>query len=98
LGGTAIEADRLVNGTGLASLAGRQFNVGYQFAGQKITLRMDGTQMAILDRAGTLLRIMACPVPPAGRPRLRGARRASAARPAGPLTVRRRVSSAVSHA
>ena len=38
---------------------------------------------------------MACPVPPAGRPRLRGARRASAAppRPRRALTVQRRVSS-----
>lgn len=94
-GGTAIEADRLVNATGLTSLAGRQFSVGYQLAGQKITLRMDGTQMAVLDQAGTLLRIMACPVPPDQRPRLRGARRAAAipARPAGPVTVQRRVSS-----
>lgn len=94
-GGTAIEADRLVNATGLTSLAGRQFSVGYQLAGQKITLRMDGTQMAVLDQSGTLLRTMACPVPPDQRPRLRGARRAAAipARPAGPITVQRRVSS-----
>jgi transposase InsO family protein len=93
--GTAIEVDRLVNANGLASLADRQFNVGYQLAGQKITLRMDGTQMAVIDQAGTLLRTMPCPVPPAERPRLRGARRASAtpARPAGPVTVQRRVSS-----
>jgi transposase InsO family protein len=93
--GTAIEVDRLVNGNGLASLADRQFNVGYQLAGQKITLRMDGTQMAVIDQAGTLLRTMPCPVPPAERSRLRGARPASAApaRPAGPVTVQRRVSS-----
>jgi transposase InsO family protein len=93
--GTAIETDRLVNGNGLASLAGRQLSIGYQLAGQKITLRMDGTQMAVLDQAGTLLRTMPCPVPPAERAKLRGARRASAvpARPAGPVTVQRRVSS-----
>jgi transposase InsO family protein len=94
-GAAAIEVDRLVNATGLASLAGDQVSVGYQLAGQKITLRMDGTQMAIFDHAGTLLRMMACPVPPAGRHRLRGARRASPLppRPAGPITVQRRVSS-----
>jgi hypothetical protein len=94
-GGTAIEAGRLVNATGLASLAGAQFSVGYQLAGQKITLRMDGTQMAILDHAGTLLRTMPCPVPPGDRHKLRGARRATAIppRPAGPITVQRRVSS-----
>jgi hypothetical protein len=92
--GTAVEVDRLVNGNGLASLADRQFNVGYQLAGQKITLRMDGTQMAVIGHDGALLRTMPCPVPPAERGRLRGARRASAApaRPAGPVTVQRRVS------
>jgi hypothetical protein len=26
---------------------GAQFNVGYQLAGQRVTLRMDGTQMTI---------------------------------------------------
>lgn len=51
--------------------------------------------MAVLDHDETLLRTMACPVPAAERPRLCGARRASAApaRPAGPVTVQRRVSS-----
>jgi hypothetical protein len=93
--GTAIEVDRLVNATGLASLAGRQISVGYHLAGQRITLRLDGTQMAILDQARTLLRIMPCPVPPRDRHQLRGARRAtpSPPHPAGPVTVQRRVSS-----
>ena len=92
--GTAIEVDRLVNATGLASLAGAQISVGYHLAGQKITLRLDGTQMAILDNAGTLLRTMPCPVPPTGRHKLRGARRAPATppHPGGPVTVQRRVS------
>jgi hypothetical protein len=51
--------------------------------------------MAILGHTKTLLRTMPCPVPPAARPKLRGARRASpiAPRPAGPVTVQRRVSS-----
>jgi hypothetical protein len=51
--------------------------------------------MAVLDHTGTLLRVMPCPVPPAGRHKLRGARRASpiSSRPAGPITVQRRVSS-----
>jgi hypothetical protein len=93
--GTAIEVDRLVNATGLASLAGTQISVGYHLAGQRITLRLDGTQMAILDQAGTLLRMMACPVPPHARHKLRGARRATASPPGrgGPVTVQRRVSS-----
>jgi hypothetical protein len=51
--------------------------------------------MAVLDHAGTLLRMMACPVPPRGRHKLGGARRAAAVppRPAGPSTIQRRVSS-----
>jgi hypothetical protein len=92
--GPAIEVERMVNGHGLASLAGGQVNVGYELAGQKVTLRMDGTQMAVLGYHGTLRRTLPCPVPGPERPRLRGARRAAASPPppAGPLAVQRRVS------
>jgi hypothetical protein len=55
-GGTAIEVERIVNGVGLVSLAGKQLNVGYELAGQRVTLRMDGTQMAVLSHDGDLLR------------------------------------------
>jgi hypothetical protein len=84
----------MVNGAGLVGLAGRQLNVGYQLAGQRVTLRMDGTQMAVISHGGELLRTMPCPVPPAGRHRLRGARRAAStpAPSAGPVVVQRRVS------
>jgi hypothetical protein len=93
--GTAIEAERMVNATGLAGLAGSQVNVGYELAGQRVTLRMDGTQMAVIGSDGTARRTMPCPVPAADRPRLRGARRAAAGPPppSGPVTVQRRVSS-----
>src|SRR6185437_11425664 len=93
--GTAIEVERMVNACGLAGLAGGQVNVGYELAGQKVTLRMDGTQMAVLGCDGTLMRTMPCPVPGPDRPRLRGARRAAAGPPppSGPVTVQRRVSS-----
>jgi hypothetical protein len=88
-----IEADRMVNGCGLTCLAGTQFNVGTRLAGQRITLRMDGPLMTLIDATGTLLPTMPCPVPPADRHRLRGARHALIpARPAGPVTVSRRVS------
>jgi hypothetical protein len=66
--GTAVEVERMVNGTGLIGLAGRQLNVGYDLAGQRVTLRMDGTQMAVLSHDGVLLRTRPCPVPAAGRP------------------------------
>jgi hypothetical protein len=73
-----IEVERMVNGCGLASLAGSQLNVGLELAGQRITLRMDGTQMAVISHDGH---------------RLRGARRSASAPPsAGPVIVQRRVS------
>jgi hypothetical protein len=92
--GMAIEVERMVNGVGLVGLAGAQLNVGYELAGQRVTLRMDGTQMAVISHDGTLLRTLPCPVSPADRHRLRGARRAASmpAPPAGPITVQRRVS------
>jgi hypothetical protein len=44
--GATVEVDRMVNGAGLVGLAGKQPNVGYELAGQRVTLRMDGTQIA----------------------------------------------------
>ncbi len=93
--GTAVEIERTVNAAGLAGLAGAQVNVGYQLAGQRVTLRMDGTQMMVITSDGELARTMPCPVPAGDRYRLRGARKAAAAPlpPSGPVTVQRRVSS-----
>ena len=93
--GTAVEVERTVNATGLVGLAGAQLNVGYQLAGQRVILRMDGTQMMVITSDGELARTMPCPVPAGDRPRLRGARRAAASPPppSGPVTVQRRVSS-----
>ena len=54
--GMAIEVDRMVNAAGLAGLAGAQFNVGFELSGQRVTLRMEGTQMAAVSHDGTLLR------------------------------------------
>ena len=93
--GAVIEVDRTVNATGLAGLAGDQVSVGIQLAGQRVTLRMEGPQMAVIGSGGTLLRTLACPVPAGRRYRLRGARRARTLppQPGGPVTVQRRVSS-----
>jgi transposase InsO family protein len=92
--GTVVEVERTVNAAGLVGLAGAQFNVGYQLAGQRVVLRMDGTQMAVITGDGELARTMPCPVPAGDRYRLRGARKAAAAPlpPSGPVTVQRRVS------
>jgi hypothetical protein len=86
--------DRMVNGAGLVGLAGKQLSVGYELAGQRVTLRMDGTQMAVISPDGELLRTLPCAIPVTDRHRLRGARRASSRPPqtGGPITVQRRVS------
>ena len=92
--GTAVAVERMVNGTGLVALAGRQLSVGYELAGQRVTLRMDGTQMTVISHDGELLRTLPCPVPPGQRHLLRGARRA-ASTPlplTGSVVVQRRVS------
>jgi transposase InsO family protein len=92
--GTAVEIERMVNASGLAGLGGVQVSVGFELAGQRVILRMDGTQMAVIGQDGALLRTLPCPVPAADRHRLRGARRASTISPPapGPLVVQRRVS------
>jgi transposase InsO family protein len=93
--GAVIEVDRTVNAAGLAGLAGDQVSVGFQLAGQRVTLRMEGPLMAVIGSDGTLLRTLPCPVPADRRSRLRGARRARSLppQPGGPITVQRRVSS-----
>ena len=79
-----MEVERTVNATGLASLAGAQLNVGYQLAGQRVTLRMDGTQMAVITSDGELARTMPCPV------RFPPVTGTGCAAPAGPRPVRSR--------
>jgi transposase InsO family protein len=93
--GTVVEVERTVNACGLVGLAGAQFSVGYQLAGQRVIVRMDGTQMMVITDDGELARTMPCPVPAGDRLRLRGARKAAAspAPRSGPVTVQRRVSS-----
>jgi hypothetical protein len=90
----AVEVDRVVNASGLVSLAGRYVSVGQMRAGHRVTLRLDGELAHVIDD-GVLVRTLPAPVPPALRPRLHGVRLASAdgAVPAGPLRVQRRVSS-----
>ena len=89
-----IEVDRTVNASGVVGLARGQVSVGFQLAGQRVTLRMEGALMAVIGHDGSLLRTMACPIPADRRYRLRGARtgRSLPPQPGGPITVQRRVS------
>ncbi|WP_234581867.1 IS481 family transposase [Micromonospora sp. MH99] len=91
--GAPIEIERLVNATGLISLAGRQHPVGYHFAGRRLTVRLDRGLMQI-TADGVLLRSLPNPLTPAEIAGIRDAR------PAGPpptpasepVRVERRVS------
>ncbi|MEV0725610.1 IS481 family transposase [Micromonospora purpureochromogenes] len=91
--GAPIEVERLVNATGLIGLAGRQHPVGYHFAGQRVTVRLDRGLMQI-TADGVLLRSLPNPLTTAEIARIRDARPAGPPpQPAAqPLRVERRVS------
>ncbi|MBG0853701.1 IS481 family transposase [Streptomyces spinoverrucosus] len=75
---TAVEVDRTVNPVGYIGLGGDRCNIGWAFAGQRVTLRLDGTVMQVLDEQRILLAALPCPLSATACGRLRGAR------PAGP--------------
>jgi hypothetical protein len=75
------EVVRMVNRVGLVSLEGAQLSVGLGLAGQRVTLLMDGPQMAVISHEGELVRTMACPVAPDRRHLLRGPRRVASSPP-----------------
>jgi hypothetical protein len=85
--------DRLVNATGLISLAGRQHPVGYHFAGRRITVRLDAGLLQLVDD-GVLLRSLPNPLTTVEQTRIRDARPAGPApQPTPePLRVERRIS------
>ena len=61
--GQAVEVDRLANANGNISVAGHQKQIGYHLAGRRVTIRLDGAVMQILDPdTRTLLRSLANPV------------------------------------
>jgi hypothetical protein len=70
-----------------------------ELAGQRVTLRMDGTQMTFIGHDGTLLRTVPRPVPARDRARLRGARRSRISSPpaAGPVGVVARTTTSEVH-
>jgi transposase InsO family protein len=62
--GDAIEVDRLVNSTGLISLAGRQHPIGSHYAGRRLTVRLDHGLLQLVDDDGVLLRSLPNPLTP----------------------------------
>ncbi|MEY9965401.1 hypothetical protein ABIA33_003443 [Streptacidiphilus sp. MAP12-16] len=69
-----VEVDRTVNAVGYVGLGGDKCSIGWAFAGQRVTLRLDGTVMQVLDEQRTPQAVLPSPVPPAACGRLRGAR------------------------
>jgi hypothetical protein len=92
--GGPVEVERLVNASGLVALAGRKYPVGIQFAGQRVTIRIDRGVMQ-LAAEGVLLRSLPNPLSAAEIARIRDARPAGPAPvpAAEPIRVQRRVSS-----
>jgi hypothetical protein len=90
--GSAVEVDRLISPIGVIGLVGRQHPVGYHFAGRRVTVRLDGGLLQLVDQ-GTLLRSLPNPLTPAEQARLRDARPAGPApQPSSdPIRVQRRV-------
>jgi hypothetical protein len=89
-----VEVDRLINACGALSLANHQHPVGYHLAGQRVTVRLDGHIMQLLDTDRTLLRTLPNPIPD-DMHRLRDARPGGppAHVPPAPAPVQRRVDS-----
>jgi hypothetical protein len=89
-----FEVDRLVNRCGSVGLAGRQRPVGYDLAGQRVTVRFDGAVMQTLDQNRTLLRTLPNPLGPDDRRHLRDGRPAGPPPhvPETPTALQRRVS------
>jgi hypothetical protein len=91
--GEVIEVERTVNASGNISVGNHIISAWLPLAGQRVTVRLDGSVAHILS-GGILTRTVACPVPEQARARLRGGRAGTAQPPRQPdqLTVTRRVS------
>jgi hypothetical protein len=81
----AIEVDRTVNASGLVSLAGRQLLAAEILAGRRVTIRLDGHTLQVLDpNSRALLRTRPNPLTAAQAAQLHGAHPGPAAHHPGP--------------
>ena len=74
--------DRTVNAVGYVGLGGDKVLIGWPFAGQRVTLRVDGRVLQVLDEQRILKATLPSPLPLSACGRLQGGR------PAGPTPVR----------
>jgi hypothetical protein len=91
---SCVEVQRLVNSSGIITLASQVVSVGSPLAGQRARIRLDGQVMHVITQDGILWRTLPCPVPPAERHKLQGVSLAGPQPlpPAGPV-IQRTVSS-----
>jgi len=83
--GAPVEIHRSVNAVGMVSIAGHYRSVGQQFAGRRITLRLETTVAhVIID--GVLTRTIPLTLTPTQRARLQGARPTRSGSPDRPAT------------
>jgi len=91
---SCVEVQRLVNSSGIITLANQVIAVGSPLAGQRARIRLDGQVMHVITQDGTLWRTLPCPVPPAQRHKLQGVRLAGPQPlPPASLIIQRKVSS-----
>ncbi len=72
----AVEVDRTVNAVGYVGLGGDKVLIGWPFAGQRVTLRLDGRILQVLDEQRGLKATLPSPLPPSACGRLQGGRAA----------------------
>ncbi|MFC4611103.1 IS481 family transposase [Streptomyces maoxianensis] len=70
----AVEVDRTVNAVGYVGLGGDKVLIGWPFAGQRVTLRLDGRVLQVLDEQRVLKATLPSPLPPSACSRLQGGR------------------------
>jgi hypothetical protein len=89
-----VEVQRLVNSSGIITLASQAVPVGSPLAGQLARIRLDGQVMHVITQDGVLWRTLPCPVAPGERHKLQGVRLAGPQPlpPASPV-IQRKVSS-----
>lgn len=91
--GAVVELERTADASGIASLGNLPVNLGYELAGKRVTLRLDGHLMHVVHD-GVLAKTLPAPIDADQRAALRGARLATGELPppvAGAIRVERKV-------
>ena len=91
--GAVVEVERTADASGIASLGNLPVNLGYELAGKRVTLRLDGHLMHVVHD-GVLAKTLPAPLEAEQRAGLRGARIAAGELPppvAGAISVERMV-------